>query len=69
MIKKILITKEGKTFYIKDLNQDFHCQFGLVKAADLKKKDGSIIKTNTGKELIIFSPSLCHINFLLSPRL
>lgn len=57
MIKKILISKEGKTFYIKDPNQDFHCQFGLIKSKDLKKKDGSIIKTNTGKELIIFTPS------------
>ncbi len=57
MIKKILTTKEGKTFYVKDLNQDFHCQFGLIKSKDLKKKDGSIIRTNTGKELIIFTPS------------
>ena len=56
-IKKILTTKEGKTFYIKDVTQDFHCQFGLIKKSDLKKKDGSIIKTNTGKELTIFSPS------------
>lgn len=57
MIKKILTTKEGKTFYIKDISKDFHCQFGLIKAKDLKKKDGSIIRTNTGKELIIFTPS------------
>ena len=57
MIQKILIAKEGKEFYIKDTSKDFHCQFGLVKAKDLKKKDGSVIKTNTGKELTIFSPS------------
>jgi len=56
-IKKILITKEGKTFYIKDTSKDYHCQFGLVKKTDLKKKDGSAIKTNTKKELIIFTPS------------
>lgn len=57
MIKKILTSKEGKTFYLKDISQDFHCQFGLIKAKDLKKKDSSIIKTNTGKELTIFTPS------------
>ncbi len=57
MIQKILITKEGKEFYIRDTSKDFHCQFGLVKAKDLTKKDGSIIKTNTNKELTIFSPS------------
>ena len=61
MIKKILITKEGKTFHIKDTSKDFHCQFGLIKSKDLKKKDGSIIKTNTGKELTIFSPSFIDI--------
>jgi len=57
MIKKILVAREGKTFYIKDTSKDYHCQFGLIKAKDLKKKDGSIIKTNTKKELIIFTPS------------
>ena len=55
--KKLLISQEGKQFYLKDTSKDFHCQFGLVKAKDLKKKDGSIIKTNTKKELTIFSPS------------
>jgi tRNA (adenine57-N1/adenine58-N1)-methyltransferase len=56
-IKKILIAREGKTFYLRDISKDFHCQFGLIKAKDLKKKDGSIVKTNTKKELIIFTPS------------
>jgi tRNA (adenine57-N1/adenine58-N1)-methyltransferase catalytic subunit len=51
------MSKEGKTFYLKDISTDFHCQFGLVKAKDLKKKDGSIVKTNTKKELIMFTPS------------
>jgi len=54
---KILTTKEGKTFYVKDISKDFHCQFGLIKAKDLNKKDGSVIKTNTKKELTIFTPS------------
>lgn len=57
MTNKLLTTKEGKSFYIKDTSKDFHCQFGLIKAKDLKKKDGSIIKTNTKKELTIYTPS------------
>jgi tRNA (adenine57-N1/adenine58-N1)-methyltransferase len=57
MIKKILTTKEGKQFFIKDTSKDFHCQFGLVKAKDLKKKEGVIIKANTGKELVVSNPS------------
>lgn len=56
-IKKILMCRSGKTFYLKDISKDFHCQFGFVSKKDLKKKDGSIVKTNTNKELILFSPS------------
>lgn len=56
MPKKILITKKSKKFLVKDNSKDFHSQYGLVKSKDLKKKDGSKIKTNTGKELTIFSP-------------
>ena len=55
MIKKILINKQGKKFYIRDANKDFHTQFGFIKAKDLKKKDGSLLKTNKGKEFYIFS--------------
>ncbi|MBU0628816.1 MAG: methyltransferase domain-containing protein [Nanoarchaeota archaeon] len=55
MNHKILTTKEGKSFYIKDISKDYHCQFGFIKSNDLKKKDGSIIKTNTKKELKIFT--------------
>jgi len=56
-MEKILTTKEGKSFYVRDTSKDFHCQFGLIKAKDLNKKDGSIIKTNTQTELTIFTPS------------
>jgi len=55
MEKKILITKEGKRFYVKDLTKDFHTQYGVIKSKDLKKKDGSKILTNTKKEMTIFS--------------
>lgn len=55
-IKKILLTPEGRKFYVKDLKADFHTQFGFIKKADLKKKDGTIILTNTGKEMVLFKP-------------
>lgn len=61
MIKKILYSKEGRKFFVKDIDKDYHCQFGFVKAADLKKKAGSKIKTNTKKELIIMEPSFIDI--------
>ena len=54
MIKKVLINKEGESFYIKDLTKDLHTKFGFIKAKDLKKNKG-IVKTNKGKEFFIFS--------------
>ena len=60
-IKKVLTTKQGKKFYIKDLTKDFHNQYGFIKKRDLKKKDGSVLKTNTKKELTIFSPSFIDL--------
>ena len=60
-IKKILMTKQGKKFYVRDLNKDFHTQYGFIKSADLKKKNGSILKTNTKKELLVFSPSFIDL--------
>ena len=55
MIQKILINKQGRKFYVKDTSFDFHTQFGMISKKDLKKKDGSLLKTNTGKEFYIFS--------------
>ena len=60
-IKKILMTKQGKKFYVRDLQKDFHNQYGFVKKEDLKKKDGSVLETNTKKELTIFSPSFTDV--------
>lgn len=58
-IKQILrvLTAGDKWFFVRDTNNDYHCQYGYVGKADLGKKDGSVVKTNTGKELVIFSPS------------
>lgn len=55
-IKKILMTKEGRKFYVRDTSKDFHTQYGFVKAKDLKKKSG-IVKTNTKQELALFESS------------
>lgn len=60
MIKKILITEEGKNFYVKDISKDFHCQYGFVKSSELKKKSG-VVKTNTGKELFIMDASFIDL--------
>ncbi|MBW2989115.1 methyltransferase domain-containing protein [Candidatus Woesearchaeota archaeon] len=70
-IKKILISEEGKMFYIKDISKDFHCQFGLVKAKDLRKKAGSEARTNTGKKLRVSEPSFidCYKKIKRAPQI
>lgn len=52
--------REGKKFYVRELNKDFHTQFGYIKAKDLKKKKGKVI-TNTKKEMYIFEPSFIDV--------
>jgi tRNA (adenine57-N1/adenine58-N1)-methyltransferase len=55
-IKKIIITQKGKKFYLDDLSKDFHTQYGFISKEDLKKKDGSLIKTNKGVTMKIITP-------------
>lgn len=56
-IKKILITRQGKKFYAKSLDEDLHTQYGFIKKEDLKKaKDGNLLKSNTNKEFFVFKP-------------
>lgn len=56
MIQKILLTKTGREFFVKDLNQDFHTEFGFIKKSDLKKVN-QVVKTNKNQELYILEPS------------
>jgi len=58
---RLLIHETGRTFYVKDISKDYHTQFGFVKQSDLKKKAGSTVKTNTGKELTLMDPSFIDL--------
>ncbi|MFH1398657.1 MAG: methyltransferase domain-containing protein [Candidatus Woesearchaeota archaeon] len=61
-MERILMTEQGKRFYVKDLKQDVHTQYGFVKAGDVQKaKAGDVLRTNTGKELIMFKPSFIDV--------
>jgi len=42
-----------KKFYVDDLTKDYSTQYGLISKKDLKKKSGSLVKSNTGKEFIL----------------
>jgi len=56
-IKKILETKKGERYLIKDLDKDFHTKYGIIKKEDLKKaKDGDVILSDHHEECSIYSP-------------
>lgn len=61
-MEMVLIAKNGKKFYVKDLSQDMHCQYGFIKSVELKKaKPGDVLKTNTGKELSVLKPEFLDV--------
>ena len=61
-IKKVLITRQGRKFYAKNLDEDLHTQYGFIKKEDLKKaKEGDLLKSNTSKEFFVFNPSFIDL--------
>jgi tRNA (adenine57-N1/adenine58-N1)-methyltransferase catalytic subunit len=63
-VTKMLISDDGKRFYVKNPNEDFHTQFGFVKSAEISAaKPGDIVKTNTGKELSVFEPDFVDLYY------
>jgi len=62
MLKKVLITKQGRKFYSKNLDEDLHTQYGFIKSEDLKKaKNGDLLRSNTEKEFRVFGPSFIDL--------
>ncbi len=63
---KILATKgkeyvPAQEYFIKDDLRDFHTKYGIIKAADLKKPDGTKVKSSTDKEYFVFSPNFIDL--------
>jgi len=52
--REITISKQ-RFYFVLDEKQDYVTEEGKIDKKDLKKKDGSLIKTNQGKEFIVFS--------------
>lgn len=60
-ISKILMTKQGRKFYAKE-NEDIHTQYGFIRKEELKKaKEGELVKSNTGREFHLFSPTFIDL--------
>lgn len=55
MAEKLLI-KNDRSFLVKDNSKDMHTQFGFISSKDLKKKAGSVVKTNKDVEMVIINP-------------
>lgn len=56
-VKKILIEQNsGKKYLVKDINEDFHTSFGIIRSKDLKSKNSSI-KSSTGKTFTLIDAS------------
>ena len=61
-IKKVLITRQGRKFYAKSLNEDLHTQYGFITKEDLKKaKEGDLLTSNTSREFFVFNPSFIDL--------
>lgn len=59
-IKKVLITEFGKRFFVRNIDQDFHTNFGVVSKKDLKS-DSSAIKTSNGTKLFAHKPAFIDL--------
>src|SRR3989344_3147405 len=60
-IKKILLAKNGRKFYVRDASKDYHTQFGFIGKKDLAKKEGSAVSSNTGEAFTILKPQFIDI--------
>lgn len=60
--ERILITREGEAFYVRDLGRDYHTKHGFVKKEILGiAKPGTKITTNTGKEFFVLEPGFTDL--------
>ena len=64
--REVTINKQ-KIYFVEDINKDFHTTDGTVRKKELRKKDGSTIKTTTGKEFVIFSSQSVSYTHLTLP--
>ena len=54
-LKREVTTRKALRCYVTDFSKDFHTKYGIISKKDLKKKDGSIVKTDRDKEFVIFT--------------
>lgn len=68
-VKKILIhVKTGKKYLVKELQEDYHTQYGVVKAKDFKKER---LESNKNEKFICLEPNFVDLweNLRRGPQL
>ena len=59
---ELVLVYGDKYMYVRNLNEDYHCQFGAVGKGQLKKvKNGGLVKSNSGFRLYAFKPSFIDL--------
>ena len=56
-LNKEVVTTKARRWLVYDITKDFSTAYGVLTKKQLKSKDGSVLKTSTGKELVIFTAS------------
>ena len=54
---KLLLTKDGEKFFIKDSSRDYDNQYGRLLKNDLEQKPGTVITSNTGVSFVVIDPT------------
>lgn len=70
MMKVALHCTTGKKFLIKDLNDHFHTQYGILRHEDLESSNAKI-RSSKGEEFIMFEPTFADVweQFVRGPQL
>ena len=56
-IKLVLVSRTGRHIYVRNTEEDYHCQYGMIKKEALgKAEETGVVQTNKGDELFAFSP-------------
>ncbi len=60
-IQKVIVEeKSGKTFFVKDLEEDFHTEFGVISHQDLSSKKETIFSSK-GHRFSVFAPAFIDL--------
>lgn len=57
-MKALLIHKSGKKLFLNLDKEEFHTEFGVISASDIKKAFGKSVKSHAGEEFLVLKASI-----------